>query len=50
MLREKPASITAQVPISRTGMATIGTSVARQVFRNNSTTSATQPGRLEDRD
>ena len=42
MLSEKPnACITAQVPISDTGMATTGMSVARQVLRNSSTTSTT---------
>ena len=42
MLSEKPnACMTAQVPISDTGMATTGMSVARQVLRNSSTTSTT---------
>ena len=42
MLSEKPKPcITANVPISDTGMATTGMSVARQVLRNSSTTSTT---------
>jgi hypothetical protein len=43
MLSEKPkACITAQVPISDTGIATTGMRVARQVLRNSSTTSTTR--------
>ena len=43
MLSEKPkACITANVPISDTGIATTGTSVARHVLRNSSTTSTTK--------
>ena len=42
MLSVKPkACMTAQVPISDTGMATTGMIVARQVLRNSSTTSTT---------
>ena len=43
LLSEKPnAAITAKVPISETGMATIGMIEARQVCRNRITTSTTR--------
>jgi len=43
MLSEKPkADIAANVPISETGIATSGTSVARQFCKNTSTTITTR--------
>ena len=43
MLSEKPTShITAKVPINDTGIARIGTSEARQLCKNTSTTRATR--------
>ncbi len=43
MLSEKPsASITAKVPISATGTATMGMSVARRLPRKTKTTMATR--------
>ena len=49
MLSEKPnICMTAQVPISDTGMAMTGMSVARHVLRNSSTTRTTSAGGLQD--
>ena len=50
LLSEKPnAAITAKVPISETGMATIGMSAVRQDCRKTMTTSDDEQQRLEQR-
>ena len=47
--READSAMTANVPISDTGMATIGMIAARQLCRNRITTTTTSADRLEQR-